>query len=122
MAGNEDAVESPLELLRQLIEESGDWTKDLVRYTRTILVTFLVLQPFFIYFYVRSILNFLSGEGPVFPVIIGIPLSAYIIWVSRVIYRQYKCQTRRRAKWRSRFEVLKRKEEEIEKLLSEGAG
>jgi hypothetical protein len=122
MGESERGIQSPIELLRQLIEESGRWTEDLVRFTRTMLVTFLVIQPFFIYFYTRSVLNFLSGDGPVFPVIIGIPLGLYIAWGGRVLYRRYRAQIRRRDNWVRKFDVLKKKEEEIEKLLSEEAG
>jgi hypothetical protein len=115
-------IESPIELLRHLIEESGKWTKDLVRFAWTLLVAFMSILPLFLYSYIRSIQNYLADEGPIFPVIIGIPLAVYMAWVFRILYRQYKAQIRRRDNWSLKFEMLKKKEEEIERLLSEGAG
>jgi len=122
MGEDEQGTESPMELLRQLIEESGRWTSDLVRFARSILSGVGILSVFTLYLYTRSILSYLSGEGSVVPVFIGMAVLAYMAHGLRLSYRTYKSQVRRRDRWRHKFEVLKKKEEEIEKLLSEEAG
>jgi len=107
-----------MELLRQLTEESGRWTSDLVRFSRSILSGVGILSVFSLYLYTRSILDYLSGEGSIVPVFIGIAVLALMAHSMRLSYRTYKSQVRRRDRWRHKFEVLKKKEEEIEKLLA----
>ncbi len=116
-----EGIESPIELVGRLIEESGDWTKDLVIFTRTIVVVFVILALFFAYSYSKSVIEFLSEDGPILPVILGIPIILLLIYAANYTYRNFRIQVRRRNKWNRRLQVLKKKEEEIANLLSEGA-
>ena len=117
MGEDEQRTENPMELLRQLVEESGKWTSDLVRFARSILSGVAILSIFSLYLYARSILDYLSGEGSIVPLFIGIAVLALMAHSLRLSYRTYKSQARRRDRWIHKFEVLKKKEEEIEKLL-----
>lgn len=124
-------IESPIEILWQLIEESGKWTEESVMFARQLLILFVVILylcvlSFWIVFY-GPVAAYISGEG-------NLPLPAILIlgvWVASFIFmilvalkmrRRYKNRVARRDRWREKFEILKRKEEEIEKLLSEEAG
>jgi len=122
MGEDEKGIESPIEILRQLIEESGIWTKELVVFTHTLLVVFSILTLFYIYSYLKALFEYLSEDGPIAPVFIGIPIFLLLIYAGQYTYRRYKTQVNRRDKWVHKFRVLKKKEEEIERLLSEGAG
>ena len=121
MDENEQGTQSPMELLRRLIEESEKWTKDLVIFTRTLVIVAVILSGFFIYTYSRSVLEFLSRDGPVIPVILGIPLIVLIVYGAKFTYHNFRILLHRRDTWKNRFDILKKREEELEKLLDEEA-
>ena len=128
MGENEKGIESPIELLRQLIEESGKWTEEIVTFARQQIIVFLIVifQTVSVISYVFY--NISKDPDPVpLPsiVAIAIVLIFLILVVSNAIVklrRKYRSRIARRDRWREKFEVLKKKEEEIEKLLSEEAG
>ncbi len=124
-AGNEQGSEGPMELLRELVEESGKWTEELVVFTGQMLFVEVILALFFFYLYSRLFLGYLSGDEafPFFPAIIGAAIGIYFIYGFFRLRRIYRNRVNRRERWRQKFRILRQKEEEIEKLLSgEGAG
>ena len=108
-----------MDLLRELVEESGKWTEELVVFSRQLLVVLVILAVWFSYIYSGLVLKLLSG-GPVsvFPTLLGAAIAVYIVYGLIRLRRIYKNRVVRREKWRRRFEILRQKEEEIEKLLS----
>jgi len=116
---NEGGGEGPMDLLRELVEESGKWTEELVVFSRQLLVVLVILAVWFSYIYSGLVLKLLSG-GPVsvFPTLLGAAIAVYIVYGLIRLRRIYKNRVVRREKWRRRFEILRQKEEEIEKLLS----
>ena len=131
MGGDEKGIESPIELLRQLIEESGKWTEEMVMMARQVIVMFAIIiylsvLCFWQVFY-NPVMTFISGEGDLpFPAVIVLLVwfasFVFLVSIGFRVYRRYRKRIARRDRWREKFEVLNKKEEEIERLLSEGAG
>jgi len=123
MAGNEQETESPVELLRQLIEKSGKWTEESVVYVRTILIQLSLTSVFVLALILRDIMRSLSqGYTPLGLIVAVLAFCLLNVWILPKGYRRYRSHRARRDNWKRRFEVLKKKEEEIEKLLSGEAG
>jgi hypothetical protein len=126
MAGNEDSVESPMELLRQLIEESGKWTEEMVTLSRKLIIIWIyaIFQTILV---IWLVVFYLIPREPIpltYLVFVGVCVVFLIMNLANVLVRlrrNYRNRLAGRDRWRGRFEVLKKKEEEIEKLLSEGA-
>ena len=131
MGEDEKGIESPIELLRQLIEESGKWTEEMVMMARQVIVMFAIIiylsvLCFWQVFY-NPVVTFISGEGDLpFPAVIVLLVwfasFVFLVSIGFRVYRRYRNRIARRDRWREKFEVLNKKEEEIERLLSEGAG
>jgi hypothetical protein len=121
--GENEEIQSPIELLRLLIEKSGKWTEESVVYVRLILlylVMFFTLFLYFMYLWIRDSLS--RGNTILIPIVPTILITIINVWVLVKVRRRYRSHVDRRDNWRRKFEVLKRKEGEIERLLSEEAG
>ena len=131
MGENEKGIESPIELLRQLIEESGKWTEESVMFARQLLILFIVviylgILSFCNVFY-NPVQSYISGESTlplsdILVIITGLAAFIFMVLVALKMRRRYKNRIDRRDKWRSKFEILKQREEEIKTLLSEEGG
>ena len=119
----EEEVDNPIELLRQLIEKSGRWTEESVVYVRLILFYLASAYALFLYFMYRWINDSISNDKPLLiPVVLTVGITINNAWVLVKVIQTYKKRIARRDNWRKKFIVLRQKEEEIEKLLAEGAG
>jgi len=120
----EEEMESPIELLRQLIEESGKWTEEIVKLCRNqiLVYSYATLQTVIVIWLVL-VYNF-SSEDPVsIPILAVIGACVVFLFIINgnaifVLWRKYRNRKARRDLWREKFEILKKREEEIERLLS----
>ena len=121
-----EGIESPIEVLWQLVEESGKWTEEIVTLSRQQIIVYLyaifqtVLVLWFVFYNIHKEpipLSYLIMVG-ICAIFLAITLGNTMI----VLRRKYRNRLARRDRWRERLEILKKKEEEIEKLLSEEAG
>ena len=128
MGESEKGIESPIEVLWQLIEEGGKWTDEIVSFARTQIIVFMlvILQSVLLLSCVSY--NISRDPEPIpFPYVIAVVMALilYVLIVGNAIIklrRKYKNRLARRDRWREKFEMLKKKEEEIEKQLFEEAG
>jgi len=119
-----DNDQSPLELTRKLIEEGSQWNEMLVHMNRWVLLNISPLILIFYVLYAWNLVGVLRTGGVVYLlcVVVMTPFAINGVFMLRSGYREYVKNVARRDKWRERFEILRRKEEELGRLLSgEGA-
>jgi hypothetical protein len=82
-----------------------------------------MLIAIFYFVYIVNLASFLGGGGTIY-LLFSIVLTPFAIngfFLLRGGYRNYTKNVARRDLWRDRFEILKKKEEELSRLLSGAA-
>jgi hypothetical protein len=116
-----DENQSAVEVTRKLIDEGCVWNERLVGLNRQLLWN---LVPLMVLFYAVYLFNLvmLFQEGFRIPWILGLVIMTPFVIKNPLLlldgYRNYKRNVARRDIWRKRFEILKEKEAEIDRLLS----
>ena len=115
-----DEDQSAVEVTRKLIDEGSKWNELLVVLNRKLLWNISPLIVTFYAVYLWNLVN-LFQSGGIIPILLVAVLTPFAIntpFLIRDGYRQYVKNVARRNMWRDRFEILKKKEEELDKLLS----
>jgi len=115
-----DNDQSPLELTRKLIEEASQWNETLVFFQRRVILNVIPVFVVFYVVYAWDLFSLLRTGGVVYllGVVVMTPFAINGVFMLRGGYREYVKNVARRDKWRERFEILRRKEEELARLLS----
>ena len=121
-----DEDQSGVEATRKLVEEASKWNETLVVLNRKVLFNAGLLIGIFYLVYALSLARLLVSGGNIhllnLLVVIGLsPFAIYDFFLLRGGYRNYAKNVARRDVWRDRFEILRKKEEELSRLLSDAA-
>jgi len=119
-----DANQSAAEVIRKLIEEGSEWNEMMVFLNWRVLLNASIILLIYYVVYVFELASFL-WSGSLIQLLMFVVLTPWAIYAPffwRGGYRYYRKNVARRKVWRSRFQILREKERELDRLLSgEGA-